>query len=90
MGVKHKHSKEIISRLSKVEGHVRAIKKMIEDEKSCDEVLLQFSAVEAALKKTSKLLLSDHFENCIINMVTDEKLKEELEEFQRVFNKYFK
>ncbi len=86
----HKHSKNVITRLSKIEGHVKAIKKMVEEGRSCDEILLQFSAVESALKKAGKIIVSDHFENCIMSKVENEELKEELEEFQKVFEKYYK
>ena len=55
----HKHSKNVITRLSKIEGHVKAIKKMVEEGRSCVEILLQFSAVESALKKAGKIIVSD-------------------------------
>lgn len=65
----HKYTKDVINRLSKIEGHIRGIKKMIEEEKPCDEVLIKFSAVIGALNKSSKILIDDHFNSCIIGKI---------------------
>jgi len=78
----------VITRLSKIEGHVRGIKKMLEDGKPCDEIIIQFSAVRSALDKASKILLEDHFEHCIISKVTDKELQEELMEFKNALDKF--
>lgn len=50
----HPHKKEIIDRLSRIEGHIRGIKKMLEEDRPCDEVLIQFSSVQAAISKTDR------------------------------------
>ena len=63
----HEHTSEVVKRLSRIEGHVRGIKKMLEDGQSCDQVLLQLSAVKAALNKATKILLEDHFDNCLLD-----------------------
>lgn len=84
----HKHVDEVISRLSKIEGHVRGIKKMLEEGKPCDEVLIQFSAVRAALSKASKILLEDHFDHCVMRKVKDKALEEELIEFKKALDKF--
>ena len=78
----HKHIKEVISRLSKIEGHVRGIKKMLEEGKPCDQVLIQFSAVQAAMMNASKILLEDHFDHCVLGKVADKNLEAELIEFK--------
>ena len=85
----HQHSKEISDRLSRIEGHIRGIKKMLEEGRPCDEVLLQFSSVQAALSKTSKLLLEDHFDHCIMANVPPEK-EAELLSFKRALEKFVK
>jgi DNA-binding FrmR family transcriptional regulator len=84
----HRHIEEIISRLSKIEGHVRGIKKMLEEGKPCDEVLIQFSAVKAALRKASIILLEDHFDNCVMGKVKDKNLEKELTEFKKALDKF--
>ena len=85
---KHEHVDDVINRLSKIEGHVRGIKKMLEESKPCDEILIQFSAVKAALSKASKILLEDHFDHCIMGKITDKELEAELVEFKKALDKF--
>jgi len=84
----HEHIEDVINRLSKIEGHVKGIKKMLVEGKSCDQVLLQFSAVKAALNKASKILLEDHFDHCVMEKVTNKALEKELIEFKKTLDKF--
>ena len=52
-------------RLSRIEGHVRGIKKMLADQQDCDDVLTQVSAVNAAVNQVAILLLEGHLEICV-------------------------
>ncbi|PKN65802.1 MAG: hypothetical protein CVU54_18560 [Deltaproteobacteria bacterium HGW-Deltaproteobacteria-12] len=82
----HEHSDEIVKRLSRIEGHIRGIKKMLEEDQPCDQVLLQLSAVRAALNKATKILLEDHFDHCVLNKNKDKALENELIEFRKIFD----
>lgn len=82
----HEHIEEVIVRLSRIEGHVRGIKKMLEEGKPCDQVLLQMSAVRAALNKATRLLLEDHFDHCVLEKNKDQGLAKELKEFRKVLD----
>ena len=79
------HTDEVIKRLSKIEGHIRGIKKMLEEGKSCDQVLLQLSAVRSALNRATKILIEDHFDHCVLNKNKDKALEKELIEFRKTF-----
>lgn len=65
----HKHTKAVLNRLSRAGGHLESVKRMVEEGRDCSEVLVQLSAVIAALKNTSKVILKDHIENCIVDAV---------------------
>ncbi|WP_027399047.1 metal-sensing transcriptional repressor [Anaerovorax odorimutans] len=65
----HKHTKAVLNRISRASGHLESVKRMIEDGRDCSEVLIQLSAVIAALNNTGKLILKDHIENCIVDAV---------------------
>lgn len=82
----HEHTHDVVQRLSRIEGHIRGIKKMLEDGQSCDQVLLQLSAVKAALNKATKILLEDHFDNCVLEKNKDKALEKELMEFRKIFD----
>jgi len=82
-GHEHKYRKQIVNRLSRIEGHIRAVKQMTLEDRQCPEILLQIAAVQKALDKTAKLLLRDHLENCVVAAVqsgNEEKVLEELNE----------
>jgi DNA-binding FrmR family transcriptional regulator len=86
----HEHRAEVVDRLSKIEGHIRGIKKMLEEGKSCDLILVQFAAVKSALSNATKLLLEDHFDSCIIANNHDESLDHELKEFRKILEGFLK
>ncbi len=61
----HTKTKVVVNRLSRVEGHIRAIKRMLEEDKPCPEVLIQLAAVRSAIQKASQIVLEDHIESCL-------------------------
>ena len=67
--VKHRsetEKKDLIARLSRIEGQVRGIKNMVEEERYCVEILNQVSAVQAALNSFNKELLANHIHSCVV------------------------
>jgi len=70
MGV-HKKREDVIKRLARIEGHLRGVKRMVEDDKSCPEVLLQLAAVRAALDKVGRIVFEDHVETCVSKAIKE-------------------
>ena len=56
---------KLLNRLGRVEGQVRGVARMVEDERYCIDILTQMQAVKAALAKVETQLLSNHLETCI-------------------------
>jgi DNA-binding FrmR family transcriptional regulator len=54
-------------RLRRIEGQVRGLERMVEDDRYCIDVLTQIQAVQAALDKVALGLLDDHVRNCVVN-----------------------
>jgi DNA-binding FrmR family transcriptional regulator len=73
--------------MSRIIGHAESIKRMLEDEKECSEILIQIAAVKSALNNVGKMVLKDHINHCIVEAVeTDddavlEKLDEAIDKF---------
>jgi CsoR family transcriptional regulator, copper-sensing transcriptional repressor len=65
----HKQRKNVINRLSRIEGHIRGVKQMAIDERDCPDILLQIAAIRKALDNTAKLILTDHMETCLVDAV---------------------
>lgn len=68
--IKHKHREEkeyrsLINRLNRIEGQIRGIKGMLENDAYCTDILIQVSAVSAALNAFNKELLSSHIHTCV-------------------------
>ncbi len=57
--------KKLTNRLSRIEGQVRGLKKMVEENAYCTDILIQVSAVNAALNGFNKELLADHIRTCV-------------------------
>ncbi len=67
---KHRSEKEekgLITRLNRIEGQVRGIKNMVEEERYCVEILNQVAAVQAALNSFNKELLANHIHTCVVD-----------------------
>jgi CsoR family transcriptional regulator, copper-sensing transcriptional repressor len=56
---------ELLARLARVEGQVRGVTRMIEEDRYCIDILTQIEAAEAALNKIALGLLDDHVRNCM-------------------------
>ena len=84
----HKRRKEIINRLSRIEGHVRGLRKMIEEDKDCPDVLLQVAAVRAALNQVGRILLEDHMESCVIEAAKEGKGEKAVEDLKAALTKF--
>ena len=63
--MKHSSHPEIIKRLKRAEGHLRAVTTMVEQGKPCLDLAQQLHAVEAAIAKAKKELIHDHIEHCL-------------------------
>ncbi len=63
------HKKQVQARLRRIEGQVRGLQKMVEDDRYCIDVLTQVSAVKAALESVALLLLADHTEHCVTEAI---------------------
>ena len=60
---------ELQNRLSRIEGHVRGVKRMLAEHASCEDLLIQLSAVRAALNQATARLLENHMETCVADCV---------------------
>ena len=76
-----KEYKDLLNRLSRIEGQVRGIRKMVEQDAYCTDVLIQVSAVNAALNSFNKVLLANHIRTCVAENIRNgnDEVVDELE-----------
>ena len=68
MAVGYKTDKDaLLKRLARIEGQVRGVSRMVEDERYCIDVLTQIGAIEAALDKVALGLIDDHTRHCVMH-----------------------
>ena len=63
----------LLKRLARIEGQVRGVSRMVEEERYCIDVLTQIGAIEAALDKVALGLIDDHTRHCVIDADGDER-----------------
>lgn len=81
----------VISRLKRVEGQIAAIRRMVEAEEPCVDVLLQIAAARGALSKAGQIVLSTHIETCVgeaFRQGNEEARRRKIDELIRVFSRY--
>jgi DNA-binding FrmR family transcriptional regulator len=89
--VNHGYDKEtLVKRLHRIEGQVRGIERMVEDDRYCIDILTQIGAVNTALESLALKVLDDHVNHCVADALSsgdekaaDQKTKELLEAVQR-------
>ncbi len=74
-------------RLASIEGHVKALRKMVADDRSCEDVLTQLSAVEAAINSLGKIILKNHLNHCVKEGI-EQGNADILASFNKVLEKY--
>ena len=87
---KHRSEEEyktLINRLSRIEGQVRGVRKMVENDAYCVDILTQVSAIQAALNGFNRELLSNHIRTCVIDDIrngNDEIVDELVQTLQKL------
>ena len=61
---------KVMNRLNRIEGQVRGIARMVEDDRYCVDVLIQLQAVRAALLRVESEVLKDHLDHCVMGAMT--------------------
>jgi len=63
------HKDQVQRRLKRIEGQIRGVQKMVDEDRYCIDVLTQVGAVKAALDAVALLLLQDHTEHCVVEAI---------------------
>lgn len=83
--------RKALARLSRIEGQVQGIQRMVEEEQYCVDILLQLSAVQGALEQVQKLLLGRHLESCVADAMRSGRTaarRRKIEELVEVFSRF--
>ncbi len=91
-GHSHVHSvdsvKAVTNRLSRIEGHVRAIKTMVQEDRDCPQVLIQIAAVRGALDRVARMILDEHLTACVARAAHAGNIEQEIEELKAALDRF--
>ena len=79
------NKKDILNRLATIEGHLRGIRKMVEEDQYCVDILKQTHAVQRALDKFDEVLLQGHLAHCVPEGIREGRDEQVLGELQQLF-----
>ncbi len=90
---KHIHSMEekraVENRLAKAIGHLEKVKRMVETDADCSDVLIQLAAVKSAINNTGKVILKNHIDHCIVHAVQENDM-EAIEQLNIAIERFIK
>lgn len=81
--------KDLINRLNRIEGQIRGIRRMVENDAYCTDVLTQCAAVNAAMNSFNKVLLSNHIHTCVVEGIRNGE-EDVIEELVKMMQKLMK
>ncbi|HBM75470.1 MAG TPA: hypothetical protein DD429_07955 [Clostridiaceae bacterium] len=80
----------IKKRLNRIEGQVRGIQRMIDNDESCDNILIQIAAVRAAINKVGGMVLQNYAHSCIKNKINKDEYEKSVDDLIETIIKYTK
>ena len=80
----------VTKRLRRIEGQVRGIMKMIENDKPCEAILIQIGSIKAALHKTGQLVLEGHLRNCVQEGIKNKDSEKAMTDLLTALNQFSK
>lgn len=83
-----RRKKNLLLRLSRIEGQIRGISRMVEEEQYCVDILNQISAVRSALSSVGQILLEGHIRGCVTDAIKSDHGDESIDELMQIIKKY--
>ena len=92
MGIGDPTKQDLLNRLARARGQIDGIRRMVEDERYCPEIMQQFAAVHSALRSAEKLLLANHLEHCATHAIAGggEPAEQVRSELVDLFHRYLR
>ncbi|MCI8992412.1 MAG: metal-sensing transcriptional repressor [Eubacterium sp.] len=85
----HPNAKAVSNRLAKAIGHLEAVKRMVDREEDCAQILVQLAAVRSAINNAGKVILLDHLNHCIVEAAANGDSKK-IEDFNEAVKQFIK
>jgi len=86
---RHREEAKVLNRLARIEGHVRAVRRMIQDGRDCADVMVQLAAVRSAVDRVSRVVLKDHIRSCVAGRPAGPALARVLKDLDEALDGFF-
>ena len=86
----HHDVEKLCQRIKRIEGQLGGIRKMLENNKPCDEIIIQLNSSKAALQKVSQIVLEDHLDHCVLDALRNGDGEVQVESLKRALSQYTK
>nr|MDZ8016478.1 metal-sensing transcriptional repressor [Nostoc sp. ZfuVER08] len=90
--IKHNYSEaslnDLMRRLSRIEGHIRGVKNMVENSRPCPDVLIQIAAVRGAVKQIGRIILNEYLKESVARTTQKGDVKAEIEALKTVLDRF--
>lgn len=86
----HEHQQSVVHRLARIEGHVRAVKQMVEEGRPCPDILVQVAAVRAALNGVGRVILKDHMKSCMVDAMQHGDFEQAYGDLERSLDRFIR
>ena len=83
----HLQNEDLLKRLTKIDGQIKGICKMIESERFCTDILVQISAAENALNRVGQIILQNHITSCVVSGMTSGDREETIKDLEKIITK---
>lgn len=87
-GVTDRDKNNLLRRLRRIEGQIRGLQRMVDEDKYCVDILVQVAAARAALNKVGLLLLEDHTRGCVTGAIAKGEAEPAIDELMDVIHRF--
>ena len=85
----HEHTQSVMNRLARAIGHLESVRRMVERDEDCSDVLIQLAAVRNAINNTGKVIMKNHISHCIVDAIEEDDM-EAVEALNRAIDRFIK
>lgn len=81
------NNEELLNRLTKIEGQIKGIAKMVKSDRFCTDILVQISAAENALNRVGQIILQNHITSCVVAGISSGNREETIKDLEKIISK---
>ncbi|MGI6136854.1 MAG: metal-sensitive transcriptional regulator [Clostridiales bacterium] len=80
-------NKGLVTRLNRIEGQIKGIKRMVESGEECEDIMIQILAIQGAIRQVGQKVVMNHLNNCIVESIQTGNL-DEVQKFSKILDKF--